>query len=207
MLAWYGGFPCGSVSKKSACNARDPGMNPGSGRSLEKEMATHSSILAWRIPWTEEPGGPQSIELQRVRHDWSDWAHTQHDTSFPDLLIFNLYLSLYLTYISYRQHRVKSYLFYLFWQSLSFNWTIHIWSDYWCSWNSIYHICNYFIFVACSLFLFWSSTLPAFSAFNWEFYDSIFSFLFSISIILLKQNCSSFPRICNIHLHLNSSLS
>ena len=36
---------------------------------LEKEMATHSSIPAWRIPWTEEPGGLQSKELQRVRHD------------------------------------------------------------------------------------------------------------------------------------------
>ena len=36
---------------------------------LEKEMATHSSILAWRIPWTEETGGPQSIWLQRVRHN------------------------------------------------------------------------------------------------------------------------------------------
>ena len=37
--------------------------------SLEKEMATHSSILAWRIPWTEEPGGLQSMGLQRVGHD------------------------------------------------------------------------------------------------------------------------------------------
>ena len=36
---------------------------------LEKEMATHSSILAWRIPWTEEPGGPQSMGSQRVGHD------------------------------------------------------------------------------------------------------------------------------------------
>ena len=36
---------------------------------LEEDMATHSSILAWRIPWTEEPGGLQSNELQRVRHD------------------------------------------------------------------------------------------------------------------------------------------
>ena len=41
--------------------------------SLEKEIATHSSILAWRMPWTEEPGGLQSMEPQRVRHDW---AHT-----------------------------------------------------------------------------------------------------------------------------------
>ena len=36
---------------------------------LEKEMATHSSILAWKIPWTEEPGGLRSIGLQRVGHD------------------------------------------------------------------------------------------------------------------------------------------
>ena len=36
---------------------------------LEKGMATHSSILTWRIPWTEEPGGPQSLESQRVRHN------------------------------------------------------------------------------------------------------------------------------------------
>ena len=35
---------------------------------IEKEMATHCSILAWRVPWTEEPGGLQSIGLQRVRH-------------------------------------------------------------------------------------------------------------------------------------------
>ena len=36
---------------------------------LEKEMATHTSILAWEIPWTEEPGGLQSVGLQRIRHD------------------------------------------------------------------------------------------------------------------------------------------
>ena len=39
--------------------------------SLEKEMATHSSILAWKISWTEEPGGLQSMALQRLRHDWA----------------------------------------------------------------------------------------------------------------------------------------
>ena len=43
---------------------------------LEEEMATHSSILAWKTPWTEEPGGRQSLGLQRVRHD-SDWAHSR----------------------------------------------------------------------------------------------------------------------------------
>ena len=41
---------------------------------LEKEMATHSSILAWKIPWTEEPGGLQSIGLQGVGYDWSNLA-------------------------------------------------------------------------------------------------------------------------------------
>ena len=42
---------------------------------LEKEMATHSSILAWRIPWTEEPGGLQSMGSQRVGHDWATSLH------------------------------------------------------------------------------------------------------------------------------------
>ena len=56
-----GGFPGGSDSKESACNAGDEGLISGSGRSLEKEMATPSSILAWEIPWTEEPGGLQSM--------------------------------------------------------------------------------------------------------------------------------------------------
>ena len=45
-------------------------------RSLENEMATHSSILAWKMPWTEEPGRLQSIGLQRVGHDWNDVAHS-----------------------------------------------------------------------------------------------------------------------------------
>ena len=53
----------------NAGDARDVGSTPGLGRSLEEEMATQSNILAWRIPWTEEPGGLQSMELQRVGHD------------------------------------------------------------------------------------------------------------------------------------------
>ena len=44
---------------------------------LEKEMATHSSILAWRIPWSEEPGGLQSMGPQRFRHDWATSHHHQ----------------------------------------------------------------------------------------------------------------------------------
>ena len=58
------GFPGGLDNKESACNAGDQGLKPELGRSLEKGMATHSSILACRIPWTEEPGGLQSIGLQ-----------------------------------------------------------------------------------------------------------------------------------------------
>ena len=54
------GSPRGSVSKESACNAGDSGL---------KGMATHSSILVWRIPWTEEPGELQSMGSQTVGHD------------------------------------------------------------------------------------------------------------------------------------------
>ena len=63
-----GVFPGGSEVKASDCNVGDLGSIPGSGRSLEKEMATHSSIFAWRIPWTEEPSGLQSMGSQRVGH-------------------------------------------------------------------------------------------------------------------------------------------
>ena len=71
------GFPGGSEVKASACNAGDLGSIPGLGRSpgegwedsLEKEMATHSSILAWRTPGTAEPGGLPSMGSHRVGHD------------------------------------------------------------------------------------------------------------------------------------------
>ena len=50
-------------------NAGDAGSAPGQEDPLEKEMAICSSILAWKIPWTEESGRPQSMGLQRVGHD------------------------------------------------------------------------------------------------------------------------------------------
>ena len=53
-MAKLWGFPGGSDDKESACNAGVPGSIPGSGRSPEEGMATHSSILAWRIPWTNQ---------------------------------------------------------------------------------------------------------------------------------------------------------
>ena len=48
---------------------------------LEKEMATHSSILAWRIPWTEEPGRVQSIALQKIRHSHREMLVKKGQTS------------------------------------------------------------------------------------------------------------------------------
>ena len=66
------GLPGGSVVKNLPANAGDTGdvgSISGSGRSPGEGMATHSSILGWRIPWTGEPGGPQSTGSQRVGHD------------------------------------------------------------------------------------------------------------------------------------------
>ena len=51
--------------------------------AVEKGMATHSRILDWRIPWTEEPGGLQSMGSQKVRHEWRDLAHMQR----PNLML------------------------------------------------------------------------------------------------------------------------
>ena len=62
-------FPGGSDGKVSACNAGDLGSIPGWEDPLEKEMATHSSTLAWKIPWTEEPGKLRSMGSQRVGHN------------------------------------------------------------------------------------------------------------------------------------------
>ena len=58
----------------NAGHAREAGSIPRSGRSTGEGKALHSSILAWKIPWTEEPGPLQSMRSQRVRHD----QHDQH---------------------------------------------------------------------------------------------------------------------------------
>ena len=69
------GFPGGSEGKASACNAGDLGSIPGSGRPPEKELAPHSSTLAWKIPWTEKPGGLQSM-IAKSRTRLSDFTFT-----------------------------------------------------------------------------------------------------------------------------------
>ena len=73
----FQGFPGGTVVKESASNVGDLGLIPGLEDLLDKGVAIHSSILAWRIPCTEEPGGLQSRGLQRVGHNWSYLAHMQ----------------------------------------------------------------------------------------------------------------------------------
>ena len=62
-------FPGGSVVKHLPANVEDTGLILNWEDPLEKEMATHSSILAWKIPWTEQPGRLQSMGSQRVGHD------------------------------------------------------------------------------------------------------------------------------------------
>ena len=68
--------PCGSVVKYPPAKAGDAGSIPGLGRSPEEGMVTHSSVLAWTIPWTEEPGGLQSMGSLRVERDSSSLART-----------------------------------------------------------------------------------------------------------------------------------
>ena len=82
------GFSDVSADKESVCSVEDAGDSgsiPGLGRSPgEKNGRLHSSILAWRIPWTEEPGGLQFTGLQRVGHNWA-----QHSSKMsPEVLGF-----------------------------------------------------------------------------------------------------------------------
>ena len=63
------GFTGASEGKECACNAGDLGLIPGLGRSPGQRNGYPSNILAWRIPLTEEPGGLQSMWLQRVKHN------------------------------------------------------------------------------------------------------------------------------------------
>ena len=66
VLSWW------LSSKESTYNAEDAGLIPGSEDPLGKQMAIHSSILIWEIPWAEEPGGLQSLGSQRSRRGLTD---------------------------------------------------------------------------------------------------------------------------------------
>ena len=65
------GFPGSSDGKESACYAGDLNLILGQEDRLEKEVASQSSILAQRIPWTEEPGGPQSMGVAKSQNNWT----------------------------------------------------------------------------------------------------------------------------------------
>ena len=77
------GFPDGSEVKASACHLGDLGSISGQEDPLEKEMATHSSVLAWRIPWTAEPGGLLSMGSHRVGLSSSSSINFQGDFISP----------------------------------------------------------------------------------------------------------------------------
>ena len=83
------GFSGGSDSKVSACNAGDPGSIPGLGDPLEKEMATHSNTLAWKISWME-PGTVRGVAKSRTR--LSDFTSFLHVLSVFDSVCFILFL-------------------------------------------------------------------------------------------------------------------
>ena len=96
--------PGGLVGKESMCNAGDQGSIPCSGRSLEKAMATYSSILAWRVPRTEKPCGLQSMGSQRVRHSWVTFIfHTCVITNMC-YICMHMLLYWYITYIYIYTH-------------------------------------------------------------------------------------------------------
>ena len=74
-------FPAGSSGRETACQCRRPKKDRFLGQEdpLEEGIASHSSIPAWRIPWTEEPGRLQSMGSQTVGHDWRSLAqHTEN---------------------------------------------------------------------------------------------------------------------------------
>ena len=81
------------ISKESTCDAEDagdPGSIPGGEDPLEEGLATHSSILAWRVPKDREAWQVPAIGLQRVRHNWSDWACISTHYSSHSLLLREL---------------------------------------------------------------------------------------------------------------------
>ena len=83
------GFPGGSDGKQSACNSRDLGSIPGWGRSPGEGKTTHSSILAWRIPWTEEPGGLPSTGVTK-ESDMTERLTLSTSRSYPFMVVMVL---------------------------------------------------------------------------------------------------------------------
>ena len=102
------GCPGGSDGKESFCNAGDLGWSLNPEDPWEKGMASHSNILAWKIPRTEEPGGLQSMGSQTVGHDWKTDTHAENYNLLEErdyaLLFFSLFCSLYSTVHYLKKH-------------------------------------------------------------------------------------------------------
>ena len=81
------GFPGGSAVKNLSAIQETRVPSPGQDDPLEKDMVTRSSILAWEIPWTEEPGGLQSMGSQRVRQDLATEPPPPGKTTLPKSLV------------------------------------------------------------------------------------------------------------------------
>ena len=101
----YEGFPGGSVVKNLPAMQETQVPSLSGEDPLEKGMATHSSILVWRNPWTEEPGGLQSMGSQRVRYNWAT-----KQTHSEGWLYFNIFLSR-----SFHKHTKTTHLLYNYW--------------------------------------------------------------------------------------------
>ena len=107
-------FPGGSVGKESASNARDPGSILGGEDPLEERMATHSSILAWRTPWTEELVG-DSPWGQKDSHDSLTHTHTHTPIqNLANLELEKLHLILMLISLVMNEVDVIFYIYLLY---------------------------------------------------------------------------------------------
>ena len=89
LFLWLSSLVTQMVKNLSAMQ-ETPVWSLGREDPLEKKMATHSSILVWRIPWTEDPGGLQLMGSQRVGHDWATNTFTSSDWKHPPLPSFIL---------------------------------------------------------------------------------------------------------------------
>ena len=101
----FSDFPGGSDSKECTCNAGDQVQVLGQKYPLEKELETNSSILAWRIPWTEKPGRLQSVGSQRTGHNCMTNIHLS--TYLSCLFWGDKFVHTITTY-SFNVHRISS---------------------------------------------------------------------------------------------------
>ena len=107
------GFLGGSDGKESACSAGDLGLIPGSGRSPGEANGNHSSVLAWEIPWTEEPGWLQCMGSQRVRGDWVTFTSFHFIIPYPcvnplGLVTFVPMIPLQISYFHLHSHHTQA---------------------------------------------------------------------------------------------------